>query len=381
MEFRYLLPKLLSKAFIGFILVVAGYLLLVLTTRVIPVLAATETIRPTDSYSNEVWTSPTSGYDGNTNTSASRSDLNKTPSISFGGSSLGETTNAWQSKSQSWTAATLYLTFSKTAGSNDTVEVLVTDQNGNLQHTIVASTSGAVSKQEFSRALNSANWGGSGFPNIANLRIRVNGNKSGGPDGATSYMYDIRIDGTYTPGNLTVDIVDSGGNPVGSPSMAMSTVQTSFNCQTSTGTFGVSEERIRVSNTTASPAWTLTVAATSGSTATWSTGLLYYDFNDGGGSGCTDGADADSYAGQMTQDPSGGTITPQGGCSTTGLSLGSSASFIEGTTDSITLLSASASANTNCYWDLTGISVSQKIPSEQSVGNYSINMTLTVTAS
>ena len=172
--------------------------------------AATETIRPTDTYFVEAWTTQGNGYDGNTTTSASFTNINKVPSISFGGASVGEATNAWVSKSQTWSSATLYLTFSKTAGSNDTVEVLITDQSGALKHTIVSSTTGAVTKQEFSQALSSADWGGSGLPNIANLRVRVNGAKSGGPDGATSYMYDIRIDGEYTPATVSVFITTDG---------------------------------------------------------------------------------------------------------------------------------------------------------------------------
>lgn len=221
--------------------------------------------------------------------------------------------------------------------------------------------------------------------NVANitdysdLRIRMTGDSIGSGEEMRVTKAELQIPDVASA--LTVDIVNSGGTPVGSPSLAMSAIQSSFAYQTPTGTFGVSEERIRITNTTASPAWTLTVAATDGNTATWSTGSAYYDFNDSGGSGCTDGADTDGYAGQMTQDPSSGTITPEAGCSTTGLSLGSSTAFDEGTTDSITLLAASASADTNCYWDLTGISVSQKIPSEQGTGSYSINMTLTAAAS
>ena len=80
----------------------------------------------------------------------------------------------------------------------------------------------------------------------------------------------------------------------------------------------------------------------------------------------------------MTMYASGGTLG--GTCSATDITKGSSASFSEGVTDSITLLTAGASADTSCYWDFTGVSVSQTIPAEQPVDNYSINMTLTVTA-
>lgn len=180
-------------------------------------------------------------------------------------------------------------------------------------------------------------------------------------------------------GTLTVDIVDATGNPVVSPSIAMGAVSFSFPYQTTTGTFGVSTQKIRVENTTSNPQWNLTIAANSGPTAFWDGATSDYDFNDPTPN-AGDGADADSLGGQMALNASVGTLTPQSGCTNTGLTLGSSAFYSEGVTDSITMLTAGASAGTSCYWDLTGVSVSQTIPAEQSAQNYSINMTLTVTA-
>jgi len=349
-----------------------------------PVNAATETIRPTDAFDNESWATPSQGYDGNTNTSASNSNTNKTPSISFGGGNLAESTNSWAAKGQSWDTAILYYTFSKTAGSNDTVEVIICEFTGGsctIKHTLVVSTSGSVTKIERSQALSSADWGGSGFPNIANLRVRVNGNKSGAPDNAAAYMYDIRIDGEYTAGTLTVDIVDSGGGSVSSPVMVMSTGTTSLTYQTTTGTFGTASEKVRVSNTTANPQWTLSIAANGGSTDFWNSAGIDYDFNDPTAS-AGDGGDADSLGGQMIVDASVSTITPEGGCSTTGLTKGSSTGFSEGVTDSITIVTAGATADTSCYWDVTGVSISQTIPAEQlAASDYNIDMTVSVIAS
>lgn len=185
-----------------------------------------------------------------------------------------------------------------------------------------------------------------------------------------------------TVGSLSVDIVNSGGTSVASPSVGMSAVTIGFDCQTSTGTLGTSSERIRISNTTVTPGWTVAIAATAGATATWSSGGNNFDFNDGSGApaGCADGGDADAFAGRMTLNPSVGTSTPQGGCTNTGVSLGSSTPFAQGVTDSVTLISASGSASTNCYWDLTGVTVSQTIPVQQAAGTYTLNLTLTVTA-
>jgi hypothetical protein len=178
-------------------------------------------------------------------------------------------------------------------------------------------------------------------------------------------------------GSLSVDIVDASGASVASPSMVMNA---SFTFQTATGTFGISSQKIRVTNTTATATWTLSVAA-SATTAIWDSIGTDYDFNDPTAS-AGDGGDTDTVGGQMTVNPSGGTITPQTGCNTTGLTLGSSTAFNEGVTNSVTLITAGASAGTNCYWDLTSVSISQSIPEEQPVASdYDVNMVVSVVAS
>lgn len=180
-------------------------------------------------------------------------------------------------------------------------------------------------------------------------------------------------------GSLSVDIVDSGGASVASPSVVMNALTLSFAVQTATGTFGTSSQKVRVTNTTATATWTLSIAAVS--TAVWDSIGTDYDFNDPTAN-AGDGGDTDTVGGQMTLNPSAGTIAPQTGCTTTGLTLGSSTAFNEGVTNSITLISAGASAGTNCYWDLTGVSISQTIPEEQPVASdYDINLTLSIVAS
>ncbi len=82
----------------------------------------------------------------------------------------------------------------------------------------------------------------------------------------------------------------------------------------------------------------------------------------------------------MSLNPGAATITPKNGCNSTGLTLGNLASFSESALDSINLLSANSSAATGCYWDLTMIGIGQTIPAEQITDDYSINMTLTITA-
>jgi hypothetical protein len=182
-------------------------------------------------------------------------------------------------------------------------------------------------------------------------------------------------------GPLSINIVDSGGTPIGSPTVSFPTVNTTINCQTNSSVLGVSNAKIRVDNATANPQWNLTIAATGGATSNWNNGAgANYDFNDPNTSGCGDGADADSFAGQLSINPSVGTSTPEAGCANTGLSFGSSSAFNQGTVDSITLLTAGATAQTNCYWDITGIAMDQKIPQEQINGSYSIDFTISAIA-
>lgn len=202
--------------------------------------------------------------------------------------------------------------------------------------------------------------------------------KSDGTELDTYSVYP-EITTAAASGSLSVDIVDAGGSSVGSPSVGMNSTEFSFSDQTATGTFGTSSEKIRVDNGTGTATWTLSLAADSGSTAFWDGGTDY-DFNDPTAN-AGDGADADSIGGQMTIDPSGATITPEGGCTTTNISLGSSNAYNEGTTDSITLASAASGADTGCYWDITDIDISQTIPAEQPADSYSIDMTLSIIAS
>ncbi len=183
-----------------------------------------------------------------------------------------------------------------------------------------------------------------------------------------------------TAGYLSVDIVDSGGSTVASPVVQFTPISFDFADQTTTGILGISAERIRVTNTTVNPQWSLTIAATSGNTTLWDSTSTDFDYNDPTAS-AGDGGDTDSVGGQLTIDPSGGTITPEGGCTTTGVSLGSSGAFSEAVIDSITLSSSTGSADTNCFWDFTDLDMSQTIPLEQpAASDYNIDMTLTIVA-
>jgi hypothetical protein len=193
---------------------------------------------------------------------------------------------------------------------------------------------------------------------------------------------------TITAGTLSTDILNSSLTPVASPSATLSSKGFSFDCQTggsaSTGLLGTDAEREYVINPGgANNGWTLAIAPTAGSTAVWTNGSATYDFNDAGGSGCTDSADAsDAVGGQLTVNPSAGTLaTDCASCTPANITKGSSAAFLEGSVSSVTLLTATAASED--YWRgyLTGSTLSQTIPAQQPAGAYSLPMTITVTAS
>ena len=174
---------------------------------------------------------------------------------------------------------------------------------------------------------------------------------------------------TINAGTLSIDIVDATGNVVVSPSVTFGAIAFSFDAQNSTGTLGVSAEKIRVSNPTTTATWNVAMAATGGPGTLWTTGTYTYPFDSTGG--------ADT--GRLTVDPSASTITAVGsGCTTTNVYKGSSAYFLNGTTDSVDLMGASSGADTLCRWDLTGVSLTQRVPAAQTPGSYSLAMTLTV---
>jgi len=203
--------------------------------------------------------------------------------------------------------------------------------------------------------------------------------KNNGADLTTYAIYpEVIITKDYGVG-----IVDASGIDVISPlvAFASSTVSTS-QCSLQTATLGTSSQKIRINNDLITNGWNVSMAATGGPTALWTSGSNTYDFNDPSGSpaGCGDGGDADALAGQLRVNPTTQTVTPKAGCSTTGLSTGTDTKFSQGITDAITLSAATSSSSRFCYWDITNIPLEQRIPAATAAGNYSLDMTVTMTA-
>ncbi len=177
---------------------------------------------------------------------------------------------------------------------------------------------------------------------------------------------------------LLVDIVDSTGNSLNAPSVVFDSVPFNGVPSTVLTTFGSENLNVYVENDTADTAWTLSIAAEVPS-AVWQGVTHSFDFNDS--LGVVDGSDTDTVGGQMTINPSRGLITASDGCTTDAITLGTSANFSEGVTDSIVIAAAAATAATNCKWSITGMSVEQIIPAGQPADEYTLNLVLSVTAS
>ncbi len=183
------------------------------------------------------------------------------------------------------------------------------------------------------------------------------------------YAASTNLNQTVSAGTISTFIGDTGGAVVPSPSVSFSAKNVSNQVQTSTGTLGTSTQRIYVDNPGgADNGWTVSLAATAGPTAKWTSGSDSYPFNA-----------ATSAGGQLTVDPSGATITAEVGA-TTGISVGSSSTFSSGSNTPVTLYQAGGTAPKISRTYLTGVALSQTIPASQVAGSYSISFTETVAA-
>lgn len=183
--------------------------------------------------------------------------------------------------------------------------------------------------------------------------------------GAVFAASDTKLSIQVNDGVRSVDIVDSNGDTVANPAVAMSAITFSFNDQKTTGTLGTADEKIRLNNPTGVPTWSVSIAATNGASSLWDDGAgNTMDYNDASG-------------GQLSLNPSAGAVVEANGGATTGVTLGSSAAFEEGVIDSITLYSADATAAPFAQYDLTGVDVSQLIPGKTKSASYTLSLTLT----
>jgi len=134
---------------------------------------------------------------------------------------------------------------------------------------------------------------------------------------------------------------------------------------------------ILIANPTSNPTWTLSVAPTDGEDALLSDGDgNYADFND---SDTGDDNDLDGFGGRLSINPVSGTLfTYSLDYSNDGISVGSYASFADGSVNNITLLTADEFSDAPGYWGLKNIGIDQIFPAGQDVGTYTFNLTISV---
>lgn len=166
------------------------------------------------------------------------------------------------------------------------------------------------------------------------------------------------------PGTLTIDIVDGSGVSVVSPAVAFPTTTFSFSCQTQTATFGTASQKVKVSNPVLSGV-KVDINAQTPASDNWTNGSETYSYKDAAGSGCTNG--------QMSI--TGGTFTQTAGANAPTYTLPGGAFS---STSPVTLMNNTST--TAWEGELTGYTLSQKIPAEQADGSYSLTMVVSAIA-
>jgi hypothetical protein len=186
--------------------------------------------------------------------------------------------------------------------------------------------------------------------------------------GVAVYADTTDLSQVITAGTLTTFIGNTSGAEVGSPSVSFPSTAVSSSMQTKNATYGTNTERIYIDNPGgADNGWNVTFAATGGASAEWTSGSDTYPFNG-----------ATSADGQLTIDPSTGSVTAEVG-GATGVTLGSTGTFSGGANTPITNLTGDGSVDIQRVY-VTGVTASQTIPAAQPAGTYTINFTQTITA-
>lgn len=177
---------------------------------------------------------------------------------------------------------------------------------------------------------------------------------------AVSAATNTSLTQVINPGTLTYDIVDGTGTPIASPAVAFAATTFNFSCQTQTATFGTASEKVKIGNPLLSGV-KLDINAQTPATDAWTSGSDNYSYKDAAGSGCT--------GGQMTI--SGGSFNQTAGANAPTYTMPGGAFS---STSPVTLLNNTST--TAWEGELTGYTLSQKIPAEQADGSYSLNMVL-----
>ncbi len=190
--------------------------------------------------------------------------------------------------------------------------------------------------------------------------------------------YVVQPEVKTATGSLGIRFIDGSNNEISgtATNTAFTSRQISSSVQSSTGQFTNNTSKyLEIYNSLSNTGWSVSLAATAGPTARWTSGANNYPYN------------ATASAGRLSVDMTTSTISPNGttpsgtACNLSGVTgSSSSVSYANGTVDAITLLNGASLAGFNCSWRMQNIQFIQTIPTFQPSGAYELDLTATVVA-
>ena len=217
-----------------------------------------------------------------------------------------------------------------------------------------------------------------GLERNTNYCVRLAADTAAAP-GTSIDTYSYYPEFKTADGSLDIRFADATNATLTNPTTVFSAAMTSRTASTTTAKLSNnSSQQLEVTNSLSTTGWSVSLAATGGSTAKWTqTGdAANYAFNS-----------TNTDQGQLSVDLSSSAFTASGSmplgqaCTTAGLSYGAGGAFVAGTAsaNAITLATASNSSLT-CLFKLKNISLKQTIPAYQKPGTYTLPVTVTVVA-
>ena len=218
-----------------------------------------------------------------------------------------------------------------------------------------------------------------GLERNTNYCVRLVADTAAAP-GTSIDTYSYYPEFKTADGSLDIRFADATNATLTNPTTVFSAAMTSRTASTTTAKLSNnSSQQLEVANSLSTTGWSVSLAATGGSTAKWiqTGGTANYDFNN-----------SNASQGQLSVDLSSSAFTASGStplgqaCTTAGLSYGAGGAFVAGTAsaNAITLATASSSSGLTCLFKLQNISLKQTVPAYQKPGTYILPVTVTVVA-
>lgn len=205
---------------------------------------------------------------------------------------------------------------------------------------------------------------------------------------AAKAQKSVTFSATINPGVLITDIRDKFGLSIPNPNVDLGKVINSRSCRYGndalSAAFGTEIQRIYVDNPKAAlDGWSLTMAPVIKPQSTGWHGQKgeFLDYDDYGhdGLGCSD-SDGDGAGGLLSVDSSKAQLrTDCQTCTPSNMFIGSGSQTFSDSS-SLTLIKANSQSDYVGSWYVTGIKINQTVPALQPGDEYSIQFSLTVTA-